>query len=79
MPSCRVTRPKGELISQKSGHRSIFITQLHRQPLLFDAGISIDKQKQPPYTSATKAISLSMTDKILPHNTPTMKKEIFIN
>ena len=32
-----VTRSKGELISQKSGHRSPFLTQPHRQLLPFDA------------------------------------------
>jgi len=37
MPSFRVTRPKDGMISQKSGHRSIFLTLSHRQPLLFDA------------------------------------------
>jgi len=31
-----VTRPKGGMISQKGGHRSIFLTLSHRQPLLFD-------------------------------------------
>jgi len=45
-----VTRPKGELISQKSGRCSTFLSQPHRQPLLFDAKISLDRQKQPPYT-----------------------------
>ena len=36
MPPCRLTRPKCGMISQKSGHRSIFLTLSHRQPLLFD-------------------------------------------
>jgi protein-S-isoprenylcysteine O-methyltransferase Ste14 len=54
MSSCRVTRPKGELISQKSSHRTIFLTKSHLQPPVFGAircKIPIDKQKQPPYTS----------------------------
>jgi len=36
------------------GHMHLLSTSLsqsHRQPLLYDANISIDKQKQPPYTS----------------------------
>jgi len=37
MPSCRITRLKGELISQKSGRRSTFLSQPQRQPLLIDA------------------------------------------
>jgi len=36
MPPCRVTRPKNELIFQKSGHQSIFLTQPHRHHLLSD-------------------------------------------
>ena len=51
MPSCRVTRPKGEPISRKSGHRSIFLTKSHRQPPVFDAircKISLDKPKVVP-------------------------------
>lgn len=35
--SCRVTRPKHELLTQKSVCRPIFLTQPHRQPLLFYA------------------------------------------
>jgi len=49
MPSCRVTRPKDELISYKSGSFSTFLSQPHRQSLLFDAKISLDKQKHPLY------------------------------
>jgi len=37
MPSYRVKRSKDEMISQKSGRQSIFLTLPHRQPLLFDA------------------------------------------
>ena len=33
MPSCRITRPKGELISQKSGRRFTFLTKSHRRPI----------------------------------------------
>ena len=40
-----------ELISQKGGRRSTSLSQSHRQPLLFLCIISLDKQKQPPYTS----------------------------
>ncbi len=35
MPSCRVTRPKGELIFQKGGRHSTFLLKSDRQPLLF--------------------------------------------
>jgi hypothetical protein len=55
MPSYRVSRPKSELISQKDDRRSTFLLKSHRQPLVFDktrCKISIDNQKQPPYTSA---------------------------
>jgi hypothetical protein len=42
MPSLRVTRPKGELISQKGGCCSIsFLSQSHCQPLLFDPVASL--------------------------------------
>jgi len=54
-----VTQPKGELISQKGGRRPTSLSQSHRQSLFFNAkqmqyipvNISLDKQKQPPYTS----------------------------
>jgi hypothetical protein len=37
MPSCRVTRPQDELISQKIGRRPIFSPQPHRKPLFVGA------------------------------------------
>jgi hypothetical protein len=61
MHSCRVTRPKDGMISQKGGHRSTFLTKSHRQPPVFDAircKISLDKPKVVPlYSSHRKAIS----------------------
>jgi len=57
MPSCRVTRPKDELISQKSGHQSTFLTKSHRHPCFLMQNrciISLDKQKTATYTFVTK-------------------------
>jgi len=43
-----VTRPKGELISQKSGRCSTFLSQPHRQPLLFDAKYPLTSKNSLP-------------------------------
>jgi hypothetical protein len=62
IPSRRVTRPNDELISQKSSRCSTFRPQPHRQPLLFDAQISLRKypltgKNSPPILSPLKASS----------------------
>jgi hypothetical protein len=43
-----VTRPKGELISQKGGRRSTSLSQSHRQSLLFDAKSPLTSKNSPP-------------------------------
>jgi len=50
MPFLRVTRPKGEPISQNDGRCSTSLSQPHRQPLLFDGQNSIDTQNLSSYT-----------------------------
>ncbi len=60
MPPCRVTRPKGELISQKSGHQSTFLTKSHRHPLLFDANYPLTSKNSPPILPSRKRKFLSI-------------------
>jgi hypothetical protein len=59
MPSCRVTRPQDELISQKSGPRSTFLTQPHRQPLFFDAQYLLTSKNSLPILPAIESNALS--------------------
>jgi hypothetical protein len=62
MPSRRVMRPKGDLISQKSGRRSIFLTQPHRQPLFFDEKYPLAVKNTPPMLLAVKSNILSINE-----------------
>jgi hypothetical protein len=54
-----VTRPKGDLIFQKSGRRSTFLTQPHRQPLLFDVKYPLTSKNTPPILPTIKSNALS--------------------
>jgi hypothetical protein len=57
--SRRVTRPKGELISQKSGRRSTFLSQPHRHPLLFDAKYPLTSKNSPSILPSIEINTLS--------------------
>jgi hypothetical protein len=54
-----VTRPKGELISQKGGRRSTSLSQSHRQPLLFDARYPLTSKNSPPILPSIEGNTLS--------------------
>jgi hypothetical protein len=60
MPSRRVTRPKGEPISQKSGRRSTFLTQSRRHPLFFDEKYPLTGKNTPPILRCAKSNILSI-------------------
>jgi hypothetical protein len=54
-----VTRPKGDLISQKGRRRSTSLSQLHRQPLLFDARYPLTSKNSPPILPSIESNTLS--------------------
>ena len=60
MPSCRVTRPKCGMISQKSGHRSTSLLQSHRQPPVFDAKYPLTSKNSSPMLHPWKSNVLSI-------------------
>ena len=54
-----MTQPKGELISQKSGRCSTFLSQPHLQPLLFDAKSPLTSKNSPPILRTIESNVLS--------------------